>query len=48
MGLGDVAKFTHQSLRARKGKAWGHYGFHPWILEIVKEMGEENMKIMNT
>lgn len=29
MGLGDVAKFTHQVLRAGKGKAWGHYGFHP-------------------
>lgn len=47
MGLGDVAKFTHQVLRAGKGKARGHYGFHPWVLDIIKEIREENVEIMN-
>lgn len=42
IGLRDLSKFAHQSLRAGKGKTWCHYGLHSRILEIIKNSWEGN------
>lgn len=37
VSLCDFSKFTHQPLRAGKGKTWCHYGLHSRILEIINK-----------